>query len=214
MPAVGREDIRESGEDLRHLGLRVSELSEEVAHLAQSYRNLYERLRLSQRAEMEGRPSKVPPRSWIEQAPSSRATPSEKGQGSGPLALEAPEIMPSIQKSLRALLERQGEVGLRLRDLSRHYLLTAGGNEPRRIRARLAEVGERCQNLRLSSDSLSRGTPRALTGLLDDLCELNSEASEDLVRFGQSLRLRGDGILAGKKQDLRYLQGDSWRRPA
>lgn len=214
MPAVGREDIRESGEDLRHLGLRVSELSEEVAHLAQSYRNLYERLRLSQRAEGEGRSLKGPPRSRAAPVPIYRGSPSEKKEGSSRVAPDPAEVMPSIQKSLRGLLERQGEVGLRLRDLSRHYLLTAGGNEPRRIRARLEEVGERCQNLRLSSESLSRGAPRALTGLLDDLCELNSEASEDLVRFGQSLRLRGDGILAGKKQDLRYLQGDSWRRPA
>ncbi|MDE1819558.1 MAG: hypothetical protein KGJ23_06410 [Euryarchaeota archaeon] len=212
MPAVGREDLRQSGEDLRDLGQRVAALSEEVSLLAQSYRNLYERLRVAQVAQEKppkpeggapehsrGRPQR-PKRSWAPTPqPREARSPSEE--------------LTSVRASLRALLERQGELGARLQSLSRHPLFAAGGEEPRRIRTRLSEMGERSTNLRLSSDALVRNDPRAVAGLLDDLCELNSGASEDLLRFGQGLRSRGEGILAGRNEDRRYLQGDAWRRP-
>lgn len=212
---MGREDLRESGEDLRTLGQRIGQLSEELSLLAQAYRNLFERLRLSQNSEEPG-PSRgrqgpgPPPRSTSrvrQHTPAPPVSAANVGaQGSGEAELT------SVRRALQALLERQGELGGRLHALARHPLFLAGGEEPRRIRSRLSELAEKCQNLRLSADALVRRDGRAVSGVLDDLCELNSAASEDLIRFGQSLRSRGDGILAGRKEDQRYLRGDAWRR--
>lgn len=205
MSAAGREDLRASGEDLRTLGTRVAHLSEEVSHMAQSYRTLYEKLRMCQRPlEAVGNGGKAG------HAPPAGVPPPPADPASDPT--DTSTELAAVRRMLRALLERQGELGLRLKSLAGHPLFFAGGEEPRRIRARLVALGERCQNLRLSSDSLARGSPRSLSGLLDDLCELNSEASEDLHRFGYGLRTRAEGILAGRKEDLRFLQGEAWRR--
>ncbi len=218
MSAVGREDFRENGEDLRALGNRVSQLSEEHSFLAQSYRNLYERLRLAQGSSSE--PTSEPGEGTDAQETVASGHPRRSVQASlapvpsGGTPRPPTEELAAVRRTMHALLERQGELGSGLRSLARHPLFLAGGEEPRRIRARLNELGEKFQNLRLSADALIRRDARAVSAVLDDLCELNSVASEDLVRFGQRLRSRGDGILAGRKEDRRFLRGDSWRRPS
>lgn len=217
-PALGREDLRDDGEELRALGQRVVETSEEMRLLAQSYRNLYERLRLARRStetlaaasRTGGRSGPAPGRKARGHA--SRITETDPLYLGGKAPTEAPEeTLGAVRTSFRTLLERQGELGHTLAMLARHPLFQAGGHEPRKIMTHLNELGSRCQNLRTSMDGLVRGGPRSVLAMLDDLCEINSTAAEELTRYGHGLRARGEGILSGKKSDRRYLRGDTWR---
>lgn len=183
--------------------------------LAQSYRDLYERVRISvKHAENPALAAPVASAKGTRRGSKggkkgvTTPAPPPKPRG-GPLQ---PEEMAAVRRALRLLLDRQGDLGRQLTEVTRHRLFLAGGEEPRKIMVRLNEFGTRCLGLRLSSESMVQGTERAVMALLDDLSEINSKACEDFQRYGYNLKSRGDGILSGRKEDRRFLQGDSWRR--
>jgi hypothetical protein len=214
---MGREDLREDGEELRSLGQRIGDLGEQLGLLAQSYRDLFERLRIAVKRAETPPPAPAPDPKPAKRSPRSARVAKRSGPSVAPPAPPSwgtlgVEELDEYRRSLRALLDRQGEMGRQLLVVARNRLFLAGGEEPRKIMVRLHEFADRCNGLRLSSDSMVRGNPKAFLSLLDDLSEINSRGREDFQRWGAALRARGEGLLSGRKEDRRYLQGDSWRR--
>lgn len=186
--------------------------------LAQGYRDLYERMRVMLQRELSSPSSR--PRTGGQRGASPPAVPKLQRHYvrrvpddwlKHPLD---PEQLTFVRRTFRGLLEQQGELGRRLTHTTRHRLFQAGGEAPRKIVSRMAEVADRCHSLRLSSEGMVRGTTAGISTSLDDLCQLNSHAGEDLLRFGQDLRSRGDAMLAGHSEARRYLRGEAWRRPS
>lgn len=210
-PAIGREDLREDGEDLRLLGQRLLEMGERLALAAQAYRDLFERLRISvKHTEAPALAATGPvPRNARR---GTRRSPGSASPTKGHTPPAPREELAEVRRGLRLLLDQQGELGRQLGELGRHRLFLAGGEEPRKIMVQLNDLSNRFLAMRLSSESMVRGSEKAVLALLDDLSEINSKASEDLQRFGAGLRARGDGILSGRKEDRRFLQGNAWRR--